>query len=171
MYDTKEDTELLQARKFPKLTLGAIFFFSRYAEADERLFSKERKSFRAFTEATNRSHRLMVKIVDRIEYQMQRLLIERTYRHADGEMYRVADYQEAVELKKQGKGKRVGTLTRYGKAWRQFAEHMADLYDAMIEIEDDRVVQTMLREQRQLLAQHRLENYQRTRNRDEFEGL
>lgn len=166
MQEIKQDDELLQARRFPKLTLGAIFFFATYAHAGERLFS-ELTSFRAFAKEQNRSHRLMVKIVDRIEYQMQRLLIERTYRHADGAMYAVADYTEAQTVK----GKRVGTLTKYGRAWRQFAEHVADLYDMMMEVEDDAMVRQILEDQRTLLAQHRQINAGLRREADHFEGL
>lgn len=168
MYDKKTDDELFKSRQFPKLSLGAIFYFSLYARKTQNYFDPIGKSFRAFAkDDDDRSHRVLVKIVNRIEYQMQRLLIERTYRGQDGQMYRAGDYAEAVEVK----AKRIGELTKYGRAWWMMAEHIRDLYDIMIHVEDEAALRDAIKEQQELLSRQRLDIYSRPRKKEDFDGL
>jgi hypothetical protein len=167
MHDAQTDKELFRSRQFPKLTLGALFFFGAYAQRTQQFFNAEGKSFRAFVKEEDRSHRVLVKIVDRLEAQMQRLVIDRTYRGPDGSMYRVADYAETKVVR----SKRNGTLTNYGRAWWQMAQHIGDLYDMMIHVQDDQALINAIREHRELLSGQRMDMENTVRPKEDFDGL
>lgn len=134
-----------------ELSVESIFYFAEFAATAESYQNPTTESFRTFAERTKRSHGFLTKTVDRVEYHMQRLVMERNYRDEDGARYRAADYAEAQAVG----GKRTKKLTRYGLAFGLFAKHTRELYDFMVEEEDVSAIMQVLRRQSDLLKRYR----------------